>query len=77
MLEALISLLGHQPLPVVYANSLGGPETPAVPAHPSRAVFRASSQVRRPSRPDPKTDGLDAWVHWLQEGNLDGSHEQR
>jgi len=24
---------------------------------------RASFQVRRPSRPDPKTDGLDAWVH--------------
>jgi len=34
---------------------------------PSRAFF----QVRRPSRPVPKTDGLDAWVHciYLQSGS--------
>jgi len=37
MLEALISLLGHQPLPVVYANSLGGPPVPS-PSGPTAHV---------------------------------------
>ncbi|RPB00393.1 hypothetical protein L873DRAFT_812125 [Choiromyces venosus 120613-1] len=52
-------------------------ETPIGPGRPSRAKVRTdyrtgvrpgqSPRNRRPSRPRQKTDGLDAWEHWLKD----------
>ena len=72
-------ICGLRQLPVGPANYLQGPpvthrarpssgvtrqiapsETPAVPPVRPGHPFR----YRRPSRPDSKTDGLDAWEHW-------------